>query len=106
MFPTDKLHSALNSLVACFKLDAVVVIDEHGQLIDANESCEEPEPIAATAAMVAEGTLPHHLQEESPTIARRYSMDDFDILIAAVGDKAFCEAAVDAAGIHLRRLAS
>ena len=105
MFPTDKLHSALNSLVTCFKLDAVVVMDEHGQLIDANETCEEPEPIATTATLVAEGILDEQPHEERPTVARRYSMDDFDILIAAVGERERCEAAVDAAGIHLRRLA-
>lgn len=104
--PYDRLHATLNRVVDHHEIDALVVSDGGGLLIDANATCRNPEPLAALAALSVHPRRPFARErtDPSPTVTREVSMDGFDILVAAVGDPERCDAAIDAALPEVRAL--
>lgn len=95
----DRLHATLNRVVDDHDIQGLVVSDEGGLLIDASESCIDPEQLAALAAVMAD-PFPGPIvprREPRPVVTRAVHLHDELVLVAAVGDPARCLAAIDEA---------
>ncbi len=101
---TEPLHESLEILAGTYGVRAIVISDEDGLLIGANSDCHDAEPLAALAPFAKAGNVPAAHRECVPTVTRTYSMDDFDILVSAVGEPDACEAAIEAAMPHVAHL--
>ena len=99
--PTEPLHESLEILADLYGIRALVISDDDGLLIGANTECENPEPLAAVAVLMESGEVPAQFEAHTPTVTETYKMQDYDILISAVGEVDACKAAIQAARPHL-----
>lgn len=104
---TELLQTLLTGLQQKHGLDAVVVADEDGLVIDATCSMDDAERIAALAPAMLLGELAPLSRHQAPTGARAIQVSEYQVCILALeGEETAVKACLDSAASVLRKVMS